>query len=85
LRPTPSHQDYTSTHATFGGAGSQVIRWYNGGSDIVSATWSSNVTLDNVGVLTRTITNLTAAAIENGNSRVFGGVSAIEICRKKIN
>jgi len=74
LRPTPSHPDYVSTHSTFGGAGSQVIRWYNGG-DKVSATWSSNVTLDNVGVLTRTITNLTTAAIENGNSRVFGGVS----------
>lgn len=32
------------------------------------------MTVDSVGVLTRRITNLTAAALENGDSRVFGGI-----------
>jgi hypothetical protein len=75
LIPTPSHPDYPSTHATFGGTASAVIRAYNKGSDTIDATISSNVTLNNRGVITRTYTNLTAAAIENGESRVFGGVS----------
>ena len=74
LYPTPSHPDYPSTHATFGGAGSAVIRAFNKGSDVVDVTISSNVTLNNRGVITRTYTNLTAAAIENGESRVFGGI-----------
>jgi hypothetical protein len=42
-------------------------------------TISSNATIDNIGVITRRITNLTAAAVENGNSRVYGGVS-FRIC-----
>jgi hypothetical protein len=75
LSPTPSHQDYVSTHSTFGGAASAVIRAYNGG-DIINATISSNVTLNNRGVITRTFTNLTEAALQNAASRVFGGVSA---------
>ena len=77
LRPTPSHQDYVSTHSTFGGAAAAVLRWYNGG-DKINATISSNVTLDNRGVITRTFTNLTEAALQNSASRVFGGVSGLE-------
>ncbi|KAE9989125.1 hypothetical protein EG328_000056 [Venturia inaequalis] len=73
LIPTPSHADYVSTHSTFGGAAAAVIRAYVKG-DKISATVSSNVTLDNRGVITRTYTNLTEAAIENGQSRVFGGL-----------
>jgi hypothetical protein len=73
LVPTPSHQDYVSTHATFGGSAAQVIRVYNGG-DSINATWSSNVTLNSRGVITRTFSNLTEAAIQNGQSRVFGGI-----------
>jgi hypothetical protein len=42
----------------------------------VNVSLSSNVTVDNVGVVTRRITNLTEAAKENGDSRVFGGVSS---------
>lgn len=76
LIPTPSHPDYVSTHSTFGGAASAVIRAFNKGSDKINITVSSNVTLDNRGVITRRYTNLTAAAIENGDSRVFGGVSS---------
>lgn len=74
LLPTPNHQDYLSTHATFGGAAGAVIRAWNGG-DQVNVTLSSNVTIDNVGVVTRRITSLAAAVKENGDSRVFGGVS----------
>ncbi|CAG8983484.1 hypothetical protein HYALB_00000653 [Hymenoscyphus albidus] len=73
LTPTPNHQDYLSTHATFGGAAAAVIRAWNKG-DAINVTVSSNVTLDNVGVITRRVTNLSAAAIENGQSRVFGGI-----------
>ena len=81
LTPTPNHQDYLSTHATFGGAAAAVIRAWNKG-DKVNITLSSNVTVDNIGVITRRITNLTDAAKENGDSRVFGGVSDIgmDIC-----
>jgi hypothetical protein len=74
LNPTPSHPDYTSTHATFGGAAAEVIKTFNGG-DKVDVTISTNVTVDNIGILTRRFTNLTYANFENGESRVFGGVS----------
>jgi urocanate hydratase len=46
---------------------------WNGG-DKINATVSSNVTIDNRGVITRTYTSLKAAAEENSQSRVFGGV-----------
>jgi hypothetical protein len=74
LAPTPNHQDYLSTHATFEGAAARVIAAYNGG-DKISANLSSNVTVDNRGVITRHITSLAVAAKENGDSRIFGGVS----------
>jgi len=74
LRPTPSHPDYVSTHSTYGGAAAAVIRAWNKG-DTIDATWSSNVTLDNRGVITRRYTSLKEAALENSRSRVFGGVS----------
>jgi len=44
-------------------------------SAAISATLSTNVTLDGRGVITRTYTSLKAAAEENPKSRVFGGVS----------
>ncbi|KAM7193840.1 acid phosphatase/Vanadium-dependent haloperoxidase [Rhypophila sp. PSN 637] len=74
LRPTPSHPDYPSTHSTYGAAAAAVIRAFNKGSDVISATLSSNVTIDNVGVITRSYTNLTVAVWENSASRVFGGI-----------
>ncbi|OCK73261.1 acid phosphatase/Vanadium-dependent haloperoxidase [Lepidopterella palustris CBS 459.81] len=73
LTPTPSHQDYVSTHATFGGAASQVIRSYIG-KDAIDITVSSNVTVDNIGVITRHYSNLTYASSENGDSRIYGGI-----------
>ena len=74
LTPTPNHQDYLSTHATFGGAAGAVIRNWNGG-DAVNVLLSSNVTVDGIGVITRRITSIEQAVKDNGNSRVFGGVS----------
>ena len=71
---TPSHQDYVSTHATFGAAGAAVLKHFNGGDEI-NASFSSNVTVDNVGVLTRSFTSIDYAAYENARSRIFGGVS----------
>ncbi|KAK4116810.1 acid phosphatase/Vanadium-dependent haloperoxidase [Canariomyces notabilis] len=76
LRPTPSHPDYVSTHATFGGAATAVLRvaFNNNNDTIERTTWSSNVTIDNRGVITRAYTSLREAAEENAQSRVFGGI-----------
>jgi len=74
LIPTPNHQDYLSTHATFGAAAGAVIRAWNKG-DKIDVYLSSNVTFDNTGVITRRITSIKQAVIDNGDSRVFGGVS----------
>lgn len=74
LIPTPNHQDYLSTHATFGGAAGAVIKAWNKG-DKIDVYLSSNVTLDNVGVITRRISSIKQAVKDNGDSRVFGGVS----------
>jgi hypothetical protein len=76
LRPTPSHQDYVSTHAIFGAAGAAVLKNFNGGDEI-DASFSSNVTLDGQGVITRHFTSLEQAAYENARSRIFGGVSVV--------
>jgi hypothetical protein len=74
LNPTPNHQDYLSTHATFGGAGGAVIRAWNKG-DKIDIQLSSNVTFDNVGVITRRYTSIQKAVKDNGDSRIYGGVS----------
>lgn len=74
LNPTPNHQDYLSTHATFGGAAGAVIRAWNKG-DKIDVQLSSNVTIDNVGVITRRYTSIAQAVKDNGDSRIFGGVS----------
>jgi PAP2 superfamily len=74
LAPTPNHQDYLSTHATFGGAAAAAITHFNDGKDAIDALLSSNVTVDNIGVITRRVKSLKAAAKENGDSRIFGGI-----------
>ncbi|KAF4613439.1 hypothetical protein G7Y89_g15448 [Cudoniella acicularis] len=74
LIPTPNHQDYLSTHAAFAGAAAAVLRAYNNGSDVVDVTISSNVTLDNVGVVSRRVISLSEMAKDVGDSRVFGGI-----------
>ncbi|KAK4231099.1 phosphatidic acid phosphatase type 2/haloperoxidase [Podospora fimiseda] len=73
LRPTPSHPDYVSTHATFGAAAAHVLRAWNKG-DKIDATWSSSVSLDNKGVITRRYTNISLASEENALSRIWGGI-----------
>nr|OQO20366.1 hypothetical protein B0A51_12543 [Rachicladosporium sp. CCFEE 5018] len=72
LNPTPNHQDYLSTHATFGGAAGAVLTLWIGG-DEGDVQHSSNVTA--IGkVITRRITSLRQAVKDNGNSRIFGGI-----------
>jgi hypothetical protein len=76
ITPTPIEQEYTSGHASVGGAGATVLRAFNGG-DEVDVTISSLVAQSPGLVLTRHFTNLSVAAQEISDSRVFGGVSAI--------
>jgi hypothetical protein len=78
ITPTPIEQEYTSGHASVGGAGSTVLRAFNGG-DEVDVTISSLVAQSPGLVLTRHFTTLSAAAQEISDSRVFGGVSAIPL------
>jgi hypothetical protein len=72
LDPTPNHQDYLSTHATFGGAAGAVISLWNGGDDI-DVQLSSNVTHIQQ-VITRRTTSIKQAVKDNGDSRIFGGI-----------
>lgn len=75
LSPTPTHQDYLSGHAVYGGAAARIIALYLGTDNLnPPVTLSSTVALDNVGVLTRTYSSVKAAADENGISRVYVGV-----------
>jgi hypothetical protein len=74
LTPTPIEQEYTSGHASVGGAAAAVLKGFNGG-DKVDVTISSLVTQPPQQVITRHFTNLSAAAQENSDSRIYGGVS----------
>jgi len=74
ITPTPIEQEYTSGHASVGGAAAAVLRAFNGG-DKVNVTVSSLVTQPPQQVITRHFTNLSVAAQEISNSRVYGGVS----------
>ncbi|KAG8624869.1 hypothetical protein KVT40_006620 [Elsinoe batatas] len=82
LLTTPSHQDYTSTHATFGGAAVEVITSYLG-TDEVNITVTSNVTIDGIGEVTRTYTSLREATRENGESRA-GDKLGTEVARRTL-
>jgi hypothetical protein len=74
LNPTPIEQEYTSGHATVGGAAAAVLKAFNGG-DKINVNVSSFVAQQPEQVITRHFTNLSAAAQEISNSRVYGGVS----------
>lgn len=75
LTPTPNHQDYLSTHATFGGAAAAVIKHWNNGSDAVDIVLSTNATGNPaLGVVTRRYTSIQQAVKDNGDSRVYGGI-----------
>jgi hypothetical protein len=73
LTPTPIEQEYTSGHATVGGAAAAVLKAFNGG-DKINVTVSSFVAQQPEQVITRHFTNLSAAAQEISDSRVYGGV-----------
>jgi hypothetical protein len=75
ITPTPIEQEYLSGHGTVGGAAAAALKAFNGGGDNINVTVSSLVTQAPQHVLTRHITNLTAAGYEIGTSRVYGGVS----------
>ncbi|KAM0710441.1 hypothetical protein Q7P35_002803 [Cladosporium inversicolor] len=72
LNPTPNHQDYLSTHATFGAAAGAVISLWNGGDEI-DVQLSSNVTRIEQVVRRRTA-SIKQAVKDNGDSRIFGGI-----------
>lgn len=72
LSPTPNHQEYTSTHACFGGAAAAVIKAWNNGSDTINIHQTTNIT--GRGVVARPYTSIQQAVKDNGDSRVFGGV-----------
>jgi hypothetical protein len=74
LTPTPIEQEYTSGHATVGGAAVAILKAFNGGEK-VDVTISSLVTQPPQQVITRHFTNLSAAAQEISDIRVYGGVS----------
>ena len=74
INPTPIEQEYTSGHATIGGAAAAVLKAFNCG-DNINVTVSSLVTQQPERVITRHFTNLSAAAQEISYSRVYGGVS----------
>jgi hypothetical protein len=74
ITPTPIEQEYTSGHASVGGAAAAVLKAFNGG-DKIDVTVSSLVTQQPEQVITRHFTNLSTAAQEISNSRVYGGVS----------
>ena len=74
LSPTPNHQEYTSTHACFGAAAGAVIAIWNEGDEI-DILQTTNATAVGRGDLTRRYTSIDYAVEENGDSRVFGGVS----------
>ncbi|KAJ3514778.1 hypothetical protein NLJ89_g2180 [Agrocybe chaxingu] len=75
LVTTPVHQDYLSGHAVYGSSAGGIIAHFLGTDTIdPPVTLSSTVTVDNVGVLTRTYRNVSTAVKENGDSRVFVGV-----------
>jgi hypothetical protein len=57
-----------------GGAAAAVLKAFNGG-DKINVTISSNVTQQPQQVITRHFTNLSVAAQEIGQSRIYGGVS----------
>ncbi len=76
LVPTPAFPSYVSGHSTFGGAGAEMLKLWQG-TDKASfnlepldlANWPTQLK----GV-SRSYTSFTQAAEENGMSRIYGGV-----------
>ncbi|MEM8778700.1 MAG: hypothetical protein AAGF26_07495 [Cyanobacteria bacterium P01_G01_bin.49] len=68
---TPPFPDYTSGHATFGAAAAEVLE------SVFGDDFAIDITTPDIPGLTRSFDNFTQAAIENGDSRVFGGIHII--------
>jgi PAP2 superfamily len=68
LSLTPSHPEYVSTHSTQGAAAFTILRDIFGDKVGFSA---DSPTLPGV---TRTFTSFTQAELENGRSRIYGGI-----------
>lgn len=70
-RFSPAFPAYVSGHATFGGAWAAVMRGYFGLDHLEMTLTTEDPSRPN---LTRTLPSFTAAAVENGRSRVYLGV-----------
>lgn len=71
LLASPAFPDYTSAHAAFGGAAAEVLASFLGDD------FSFESVTQELPGLTRSFDSFLEAAIENSNSRVFGGVHLI--------
>ncbi len=66
---TPPFPDYVSGHSTFSGAAARVLARFYGRDDIAFTTGS-----DFLPGVTRSFSSFSAAAVEAGISRVYGGI-----------
>ena len=74
---TPAHPDYPSTHSVCGGAAAEVLRRFFHTDDVPFTTTSGTP----FSGLTRSFSNFSQAAAENGQSRIYAGIhfrSAVE-------
>lgn len=71
LLGTPPFPDYTSGHATFGGAAAPVLESFFGDD------FAIEITSQDIPGITRSFDNFSEAAAENAISRVFGGIHII--------
>ncbi|MEL6458100.1 MAG: CARDB domain-containing protein [Cyanobacteria bacterium J06621_15] len=72
LIETPAFPDYTSGHAAFGGAATEIFRSFFGSDNI-----SFEIPTQEIPGLTRSFGSFSEAAEENSESRVFGGIHII--------
>lgn len=76
LTPTPPFPAYTSGHSTFGAASTRMIAQIMGRDDIAFSKSAADTVLwpEHLPGVTRHWPSLSAAAEENGASRLYGGV-----------
>ena len=68
LIETPAFPDYTSGHATFGAAAAEVLE------SVFGDDFNIEITSQDIPGLARSFGSFSEAAVENGRSRVFGGI-----------
>ena len=68
LIPTPAFPDYTSGHATFGAAAAEVLE------SVFGDDFGIEITSQDIPGISRSFGSFSEAAVENGRSRVFGGI-----------